>query len=324
MQNSSKPFPHSLNPIFVDSTNWVLMKTIQTKKTLAKKYAKNNIFCAWHGQFCSKNNAAKYIPQVHGGEFNSRKSQKHQSKNKNQAKRKRNNRRNQSQGHLCRNCIQLWRKWNAKGNPIIGTLKERIKVFENEEDPESDEKTDSDGEYLEKEEGETKTTNLCHNPSYNAEEMRIYLMTEEEKKKELAFQILEREEKEDLKRKRQGENQISQLKKKFHPNEDQIIRQKSLESGKEPLSPTISSELLNPHSNYLVDSEQMIQLLNNVHCPCGRKKILKDLKEGYGSFKAILLCPNCPIEQWENNEEIFFFFQRNWIKGMTKRCQKRR
>ncbi|KAJ6240723.1 hypothetical protein M0813_23821 [Anaeramoeba flamelloides] len=33
-------FPHSLNPIFVDSTNWVLMKTIKTKKTLAKKYAK--------------------------------------------------------------------------------------------------------------------------------------------------------------------------------------------------------------------------------------------------------------------------------------------
>ncbi|KAJ6234850.1 hypothetical protein M0813_28827 [Anaeramoeba flamelloides] len=207
MQNSTKPFPLNLNPIFVDSTNWVLKKTIQNKKTLAKKYAKNNIFCAWHGQFCSKNNSAKYSPQVHGGEFNSRKSQKHQIKKKNQRKRKRKNSRNKNQSHICRNCIQLWRKWNASGNPIIKTLKERIKVFENEEDSESDEKTDSDGEYLGKEEEEAKTTNLCHNPSYNTEEMRIYLMAEDEKKKELAFQILEREAKEDQTRK--GENQIS-------------------------------------------------------------------------------------------------------------------
>ncbi|KAJ6234851.1 hypothetical protein M0813_28828 [Anaeramoeba flamelloides] len=54
----------------------------------------------------------------------------------------------------------------------------------------------------------------------------------------------------------------------------------------------------------------MISLLNNVHCPCGRKKILKDLKEGYGSFKAFLLCPNCPIKQWEDNEEFFFFSKK--------------
>ncbi|KAJ6229010.1 hypothetical protein M0813_02347 [Anaeramoeba flamelloides] len=59
---------------------------------------------------------------------------------KNQTKRMGNNRLNLSHDHICRNCIQLLRKWNANENPIIRSLKERIKVFENGEGPKSDEK----------------------------------------------------------------------------------------------------------------------------------------------------------------------------------------
>ncbi|KAJ3435498.1 hypothetical protein M0812_19686 [Anaeramoeba flamelloides] len=163
--SNTKPFPHNVNPIFIDSKNWVLTETIKTKKTLAKKYAKNNIFCAWHGQFCSKSNSSK--------------------------------------------------KWNPSGNPIIKTLGERIKVSDFEEDSESDEKTDSHEEYIDEEEEEVKKdTNLCHQPSYNAEEMQIYLMTDEEKKKELEFQNLERGGKKEEK-KRKEEHEIVQLKKKI-------------------------------------------------------------------------------------------------------------
>ncbi|KAJ6237045.1 hypothetical protein M0813_03452 [Anaeramoeba flamelloides] len=109
------------------------------------------------------------------------------------------------------------------------------------------------------------------------------------------------------------------VQKKFQPKEDQIIRQKSLESGKEPLKPSINSELLSPHSNYLVDSDQMILLLNNVRCPCGRKKLLVDIKEGYGSFKAVLLCPNCPLKQWESNQEEFYFSKKIEQKSKQKK-----
>ncbi|KAJ6230540.1 hypothetical protein M0813_06769 [Anaeramoeba flamelloides] len=86
---------------------------------------------------------------------------------KNQTKRMGNNRRSQSHDHICRNCIQLWGKWNANGNPIIRTLKERIKVFENGEDPESDEKTDSEGEYLEKEKTGNKNQIITPNSRNN-------------------------------------------------------------------------------------------------------------------------------------------------------------
>ncbi|KAJ3436991.1 hypothetical protein M0812_19058 [Anaeramoeba flamelloides] len=92
--------------------------------------------------------------------------------------------------------------------------------------------------------------------------------------------------KEQQQKKDKKEKDLNQLKKKFLPNEDQIIRQKSLERGIEPLKPNIYSELLTPHSNYLVDSHQMILLLNNLHCYCGRRKELIDLKENYGSFSA--------------------------------------
>ncbi|KAJ3430768.1 hypothetical protein M0812_02440 [Anaeramoeba flamelloides] len=107
------------------------------------------------------------------------------------------------------------------------------------------------------------------------------------------------------------------MKKKFRHNEDQIIRQKSLENGNEPLKPTIYSELLTPHSNYLVDSKQMILLLNNLHCPFGRRKELEELKENYGSFSAILNCKNCPIKQYKDNKETFYF--SNKIEGMGSR-----
>ncbi|KAJ6248422.1 hypothetical protein M0813_17616 [Anaeramoeba flamelloides] len=48
-------------------------------------------------------------------------------------------------------------------------------------------------------------------------------------------------------------------------------------------------------------------LLNNVHCSCGQKKELVDLKEGYGSFRAILVCRNCKENQFMNKTQIFDF-----------------
>ncbi|KAJ6234329.1 hypothetical protein M0813_04132 [Anaeramoeba flamelloides] len=324
MQRTTKPFPQHLSPIFFDPTNWVLRETIQTKKTLAKKYAKNNIFCVWHGQFCSKANSVQHSPKLHGGRLKLRMGSKRKGKKNKVDHTKKKKNQNTNKRHICRNCINLWRKWNFHGSPTIRTMRERIKALDLEVDPVSGENSDSDKDYLVEEEEETQPTNLCHNPSYNAEEMRIYLMAEEERKKELKAKQFEKEkQQEEQKRKVENKNQIEQLKKKFHPNEDQIIRQKSLESGEEPLMPRISSELLNPHSNYLVDSEQMIQLLNNVHCPCGRKKILKDLVKGYGSFKAILLCPHCPIKQWEPNEEIFYFSKKLDQSGEEKMAKKK-
>ncbi|KAJ3443868.1 hypothetical protein M0812_09714 [Anaeramoeba flamelloides] len=58
----------------------------------------------------------------------------------------------------------------------------------------------------------------------------------------------------------------------------------------------------------------MILLLNNLHCPCGRRKELEELKENYGSFSAILNCKNCPIKQYRDNKETFYF--SNKIEGM--------
>ncbi|KAJ6245175.1 hypothetical protein M0813_02288 [Anaeramoeba flamelloides] len=57
------------------------------------------------------------------------------------------------------------------------------------------------------------------------------------------------------------------------------------------------------------------------------KKMLIEIKEGYGSFKAVLLCPNCPLKQWEANQEDFYFskkieqietHERKQIKNKTK------
>ncbi|KAJ3445099.1 hypothetical protein M0812_10963 [Anaeramoeba flamelloides] len=61
----------------------------------------------------------------------------------------------------------------------------------------------------------------------------------------------------------------------------------------------------------------MILLLNNLHCPCGRRKELEELKENYGSFSAILNCKNCPIKQYKDNKETFYF--SNKIEGMGSR-----
>ncbi|KAJ6229094.1 hypothetical protein M0813_08011 [Anaeramoeba flamelloides] len=151
MQNSSKPFPHSPNPILVDSTNWVLMKTIKTKKTLAKKYAKIIYFVLEMDSSVPKTTQQSTFLKSMAGEFKSTKAKKEPNK------RMGNNRRSQSHDHICRNCIQLWGKWNANGNPIIRTLKERIKVFENGEDPESDEKQILKGNTWRKKKRETKT-----------------------------------------------------------------------------------------------------------------------------------------------------------------------
>ncbi|KAJ3432161.1 hypothetical protein M0812_21092 [Anaeramoeba flamelloides] len=216
----------------------------------------------------------------------------------------------------------LWNSWNKMGSPIIKTWDEWINKLNNQEssETETDIDTTSDSDY--KDEGgddETKTSNLEHQPSYNEEELRIYRMMEEANGKELQTKIFTKQKKEEKeKKKEEKRNQIERLQKKFQPKEDQIIRQKSLESGKEPLKPSINSELLSPHSNYLVDSDQMILLLNNVHCPCGRKKLLVDIKEGYGSFKAVLLCPNCPLKQWESNQEEFYFSKKIEQKAKQK------
>ncbi|KAJ3432459.1 hypothetical protein M0812_21398 [Anaeramoeba flamelloides] len=44
MQRTTKPFPQQTTPIFLDTANWVLRETIQTKKTLTKKYKKKQYF----------------------------------------------------------------------------------------------------------------------------------------------------------------------------------------------------------------------------------------------------------------------------------------
>ncbi|KAJ6228277.1 hypothetical protein M0813_09105 [Anaeramoeba flamelloides] len=231
--------------------------------------------------------------------------------------------------YFCKNCYDLWNSWNKMGSPIIKTWDEWINKLNDQESSETETDIDttnttSDSDY--KDEGgddETKTSNLEHQPSYNEEELRIYRMMEEANGKELQTKIFTKQKKEEKeKKKEEKRNQIERLQKKFQPKEDQIIRQKSLESGKEPLKPSINSELLSPHSNYLVDSDQMILLLNNVHCPCGRKKLLVDIKEGYGSFKAVLLCPNCPLKQWESNQEEFYFSKKIEQKSKQKKKNK--
>ncbi|KAJ6235874.1 hypothetical protein M0813_28436 [Anaeramoeba flamelloides] len=83
---------------------------------------------------------------------------------------------------LCQNCTELWRKWNHSDNPTIRTMDEWIKLLLDQTEHSPEEKSDSDSDYMdESDNDETKTTNLCHQPSYNAEEMHIHLMTEKEK-----------------------------------------------------------------------------------------------------------------------------------------------
>ncbi|KAJ6247592.1 hypothetical protein M0813_18226 [Anaeramoeba flamelloides] len=303
MQNSTKPFPHNVNPIFLDTKNWVLTDTIQIKKKISHKN-KKNVLCVWHGKHCAITNSRKYNLQKHGGRYDLNKKQIGK------------------QSYICKNCYNLWNSWNRFGSPKILTLQEWI---DNSKDPIENEDTEnssvSDGsDYIEEEEVEEELHcgNLTHQPSYNEEEYRIYLMTQEANGKELRTTIFgsvkervkeqeQEKRKEKERKKEEKKNQIEQLKKKFKPNEDQIIRQKSLESGKEQLKPNVSSELQTPHSNYMVNSKQMILLLNNLHCPCGRRKTLEELKENYGSFRAILNCKKCPIKQYKDNKETFNF-----------------
>ncbi|KAJ6234654.1 hypothetical protein M0813_29247 [Anaeramoeba flamelloides] len=295
MQTTSKPFPEHLNPIFLDTANWVCKETIQIKKSLARKYPKPNVFCVWHGKYCSKQNSRRYSPLIHGGKIDLE-----------------INKKKQKQQFICRNCTDLWRQWNRCGCPKIQNESEWIQFLKDQNQTDLEVKSDSDTDYVyEEDDDETKKTNLSHQPSYNAEELRIHLMTEEEKATELKMKIFQSgEDENEEEKKKKSSNQIEQLKKKFRPNEDQIIRQKSLENGKEPLKLSKESELVNPHSNYLVDSKQMILLLNNIHCPCGRRKELLDLKERYGSFVAKLVCRKCPATQRKDNFETFHFSKK--------------
>ncbi|KAJ6226058.1 hypothetical protein M0813_01026 [Anaeramoeba flamelloides] len=116
MQNSSKPFPHNLNPIFLETTNWVLKEMIQTKKTLAKKN-KKNIWCVWHGQTCSKLNSVQYSHQMHGGvnEFKKKRNTGQKKKRKTEQKRKSSTKQKKTKTRsqfLCKNCYDLWYGWN--------------------------------------------------------------------------------------------------------------------------------------------------------------------------------------------------------------------
>ncbi|KAJ3429627.1 hypothetical protein M0812_24983 [Anaeramoeba flamelloides] len=66
----------------------------------------------------------------------------------------------------------------------------------------------------------------------------------------------------------------------------------------------------------------MILLLNNIHCPCGRRKELLDLKESYGSFVAKLVCRKCPATQLRDNIENFHFSSKLDQKDQTGKKNK--
>ncbi|KAJ6252222.1 hypothetical protein M0813_14372 [Anaeramoeba flamelloides] len=305
MKKSSKPFPNSLNPIYIETNNWVLRDTTQTKKILSKKNQKN-VKCVWHGSCCSKNNSRGYYPLRHGGEIQFKKKTNEQKpKNQKEEKKKKNKdlsskKPKQNPQFICRNCYDIWVKWNRVGNPKIRTTVEWIKNLNDPVEIEEEEDDEEDDEYEEKDEG--KSPLIGHIRSFSEEEYQIYKQATLEEQKEIEKKLfLKQKEMEKKERIKEKECQIEQLKKKFRYNEDQIIRENSLGAGKEPLRPINKSELLHPHSNYLVGSQQMHWLLNNVHCSCGQKKELIDLKEGYGSFRAILVCRNC--KEKPNNEQ---------------------
>ncbi|KAJ3449042.1 hypothetical protein M0812_07247 [Anaeramoeba flamelloides] len=131
MQNSTKPFPHNVNPIFLDTRNW------------------------------------------HGGRYDLNKKQIGK------------------QSYICKNCYNLWNSWNRFGSPKIQTLQEWI---DNSKDPIENEDAEnssvSDGsDYIEEVEEEVHCGNLTHQPSYNEEKYRIYLMAQEANGKELRTTI---------------------------------------------------------------------------------------------------------------------------------------
>ncbi|KAJ6238257.1 hypothetical protein M0813_26225 [Anaeramoeba flamelloides] len=181
MQNSTKPFPHNVNPIFLDTKNWVLTDTIQIKKKISHKN-KKNVLCVWHGKHCAITNSRKYNLQKHGGRYDLNKKQ-------------------------------------------IGK-QSYIYPIENEDTENSSVSDGSD--YIEEEEVEEELHcgNLTHQPSYNEEEYRIYLMTQEANGKELRTTIFgsvkervkeqEQEKRKEKKEKRRKKNQIEQLKKSLN------------------------------------------------------------------------------------------------------------
>ncbi|KAJ6249292.1 hypothetical protein M0813_17176 [Anaeramoeba flamelloides] len=140
MEKSTKPFPQNLNPIFLDTKNWVLCKEVQIKKSLARKSPKPNVFCVWHGQYCFKTHSTQYFPLVHGGKINLQK-----------------NKRKQKKQFICRNCSDLWRKWNRCGSQKIKTASEWVQFLNDQKQTDSDEKSDSDSDYIyEEDHDETK------------------------------------------------------------------------------------------------------------------------------------------------------------------------
>ncbi|KAJ6234924.1 hypothetical protein M0813_28901 [Anaeramoeba flamelloides] len=198
MQNSSKPFPHNLNPIYLDTTNWVLRETIQTKKTAAKKNKKKCILClAWadllQTQLCS------VLSSASRGKIYSKKKTKTRSQ------------------FLCKNCYDLWNGWNQEDNPIIKSYWEWVDQLKDQNDNELEinDNDSSDGDFI-LQEDEEKVSNLRQYPSYNEEEFRIHLLIEKEKRKELMKQKNEEERvKEQQQKKDKKEKDLNQLKKNF-------------------------------------------------------------------------------------------------------------
>ncbi|KAJ6252593.1 hypothetical protein M0813_14121 [Anaeramoeba flamelloides] len=98
-------------------------------------------------------------------------------------------------------------------------MDEWIKLLLDQTEHSPEEKSDSDSDYMdESDNDETKTTNLCHQPSYNAEEMHIHLMTEKEKSTHIKKKLFEEEQEEKKKEKKSEKaNGLEQLKKNFAP-----------------------------------------------------------------------------------------------------------
>ncbi|KAJ6236629.1 hypothetical protein M0813_27373 [Anaeramoeba flamelloides] len=172
MKKSSKPFPNSLNPIYIETNNWVLRDTTQTKKNFIKEEPKKcEVRLAW---------IMLFQKTIRGEEK--------KKKNKDLSSKKPK----QNPQFICRNCYDIWVKWNRVGNPKIRTTVEWIKNLndpveieeeEDDEDDEDDEEDEEDDEYEEKDEG--KSPLIGHIRSFSEEEYQIYKQATLEEQKEI-------------------------------------------------------------------------------------------------------------------------------------------
>ncbi|KAJ6227746.1 hypothetical protein M0813_09649 [Anaeramoeba flamelloides] len=310
MLTNQKPFPGNINPTFVCKNGWVLKKKTQIFKNVCIR-GKKIVICCWHGKYCQKTHTRRYYPKKHGGKI-------HHNYKKKRKKRHKKEKKNLYTKRICLNCYNLWRDWNRAGSPKLKQEweieREKIEmqkfpVLSDTVSPSTDYGSDPDF-------SPEQEDIVLHSPpvpgknSFTEQEWQEYLIAESLKADQMKKEQKEKEEKEQEEKEQEGkQTSIEQIKKKFKPNEKQILRQKSLESGKAPLKPKID-ELETPHSAYLVDSQQMILLLKNVHCECGKKKKLNDLKQIFGSFKAELICKNCSNNNGNDSIKSFYFSKK--------------